>query len=262
MLEVFYNNPSKKVYKDDSGLRLYYTDNLRKFDGGVIINGVLSGNTQLVPPKQKHFENLGICGQKCTSGENKFFPDDGINIVSVSPWTHSAGKKIRLSHIRNDTELDVIIEDNFHNYNFQEVRQLGREIKILPNDLLITECTYDTQSRHVATFGGYSAKEEMCLTFTMYYPRIELVGCYSMVPVVEFFGYFGVNGFYGVNMTEVENIMLYGEEFVNKTLPTVKDIVSNEAKSYSEEYYGYYKNSTLSKLRNFFFSIFNEIFFR
>lgn len=247
MLEIFYNNPSKKTFKDDSGLRLYYTPKLRQFDAGVMINGVSPGNTQLVPPKQKLFKNLGICGQKCTSTENKFFSDDGINIISVSPWTHSAGKEIRLSHIRNDTELDPIIEDKFHNYYYQEVRQLGKEIKVLPNDVLITECTYDTQNRHFATFGGYSAKEEMCLTFTMYYPRINLVGCHSMVPVVEFFEYFGVKGFYGVSMTEVENIMLYGEEIVNKTLPTVKDIVSHEEKADWDEYYGYYKNSSLSK---------------
>jgi hypothetical protein len=247
MLEVFYNNPSKKEFKDDSGLRLYYTHNLRKFDAGVLTIGVSSGNTQLVPPKQKYFTNLGICGQKCTSERNSFFPDDGINIISVSPWTHSAGKKFRLSHIRNDTELDVIVEDNFHNYNFQEVRQLGTEIKVLPNDYLIAECTYDTQNRHFATFGGYSAKEEVCLTSTLYYPRIDLVACLSMIPVEEFFGYFGVNGFYGVNMTEVENIMLFGEEFINKTLPTVRDIVFHEEKPNWDEYYGYYKNSTLSK---------------
>lgn len=145
MLEIFYYNPSKKVFEDNSGLRLYYTKNLRKFEGGMMVSGVTPRSTQLVPPKQKQFTNLGICGKHCTSNEFNIFPDDGINIISVSPWTHSAGKKIRLSHIRNDTELEPIVEDNFHNYNFQEVRQLGNEVKVRNDDYLITECTYDTQ---------------------------------------------------------------------------------------------------------------------
>lgn len=73
------------------------------------------------------------------------------------------------------------------------------------------------------------------------------VGCYSMVPVQEFFSYFGVYGFYGVNMTDVENMILYGEEIVNRPLPSVKDIVlSNEVKTPNDEFHELYKNSLLS----------------
>lgn len=69
-----------------------------------------------------------------------------------------------------------------------------------------------------------------------------------MVPVQEFFSYFGVYGFYGVNMTDVENMMLYGEEVVNRRLPSVKDIVlSNEVKNTNDEYHELYKNSLLSE---------------
>ena len=74
------------------------------------------------------------------------------------------------------------------------------------------------------------------------------VGCYSMVPVQEFFSYFGVYGFYGVNMTDVENMILYGEEVVNHRLPSVKDIVlSNEVKNTNDEFHELYKNSLLSE---------------
>lgn len=69
-----------------------------------------------------------------------------------------------------------------------------------------------------------------------------------MVPVQEFFSYFGVYGFYGVNMTDVENMILYGEEIVNRPLPSVKDIVlSNEVKGPNDDYHELYKNSLLSK---------------
>jgi hypothetical protein len=69
-----------------------------------------------------------------------------------------------------------------------------------------------------------------------------------MVPVQEFFSYFGVYGFYGVNMNDVENMILYGEEIVNRPLPSVKDIVlSNDLKSRNDEFHELYKNSLLSK---------------
>lgn len=69
-----------------------------------------------------------------------------------------------------------------------------------------------------------------------------------MVPVQEFFSYFGVYGFYGVSMTDVENMILYGEEVVNRPLPSVKDIVlSNEVKAPNDDFHDLYKNSLLSE---------------
>lgn len=80
----------------------------------------------------------------------------------------------------------------------------------------------------------------------MYYPIIELVGCYSMVPVKEFFEYFNVHAFHGMSMTDVENIILYGLEavsFENSSLP-------NEIKSSIDEEKEYYQNSILSECIN------------
>lgn len=66
-----------------------------------------------------------------------------------------------------------------------------------------------TLNRKRPTFGGYSTKQEMCLSFITYYPKIDLAGCYSMTPVKEFFEIFGVYEFYSMNMTDVENLFLY-----------------------------------------------------
>lgn len=66
-----------------------------------------------------------------------------------------------------------------------------------------------TLNRKRPTFGGYSTKQEMCLSFITYYPKIDLAGCYSMTPVKEFFEIFGVYEFNSMNMTDVENLFLY-----------------------------------------------------
>lgn len=79
----------------------------------------------------------------------------------------------------------------------------------IAGDYLITDCAYDTQNRKRPIFGGYSTRQEVCLSFVTYYPRIDLAGCYSMTPVKEFFETFGVYEFYSMNMTDVENMFLY-----------------------------------------------------
>jgi len=145
MLEIHYDNPSKKTFEDNSGLRIHYTKNLREHDGGIMVNGVTTSNTQLIPPRQASFRNLGICGQSCTSKQLNIFPEDGINVVSVSFQTHTAGRAFKFSHVRNGTEMDKIVEDDSYNHNYQEVRQLTNETKVMPDDYLIIECDYDTQ---------------------------------------------------------------------------------------------------------------------
>lgn len=123
-----------------------------------------------------------------------------------------------------------------------------------------------TLKRKRPTLGGYSTKQEVCLAFISYYPRIDLASCYSMTPVKEFFENFGVHGFYGINMTDVENSILYNSDLdayttsiVFPNFPPGGDLNDREnriaiealkhAKEFSEvtEEEIVYKNSTLSK---------------
>lgn len=87
-----------------------------------------------------------------------------------------------------------------------------------------------------------------------------------MTPVKEFFETFGVHGFYGINMTDVENLILYNGDLdaytgsiVFPNFPPGGDLNDHEnriaiealkhAKEFSEisEEDISYKNSTLSK---------------
>ena len=114
-----------------------------------------------------------------------------------------------LRHVRDGHELNRIVEDDNYDYKYQQSRQLSNFTNVLPGDFLITDCAYDTVGRKWPTFGGYSTKQEMCLSVLTYYPKINLAGCYSMTPVKEFFETFGVNQFYSLNMTDVENLFMY-----------------------------------------------------
>lgn len=107
-------------------------------------------------------------------GTENVFPEEGINIVSVSIHTHTSGRNVKLSQIRNGREINRIVEDNYYNYNYQEVRQLANETKVLPGDFMILDCTYNTAALNKPTLGGYTLHEEICLSFITYYPKIEL----------------------------------------------------------------------------------------
>jgi Copper type II ascorbate-dependent monooxygenase, C-terminal domain len=117
-------------------------------------------------------------------GTENLFPDDGINIVSVSVHTHTSGRNVKLSHVRNGREIDKIVEDNYYNHNYQEVRQLANETKILPGDYMILECGYNTMNLRKPTLGGYSLHEEICLSIVLYYPKVEL-GMQAILIITE-----------------------------------------------------------------------------
>ncbi|XP_061718923.1 MOXD1 homolog 1-like [Cydia pomonella] len=205
MLEVHYDNQALHEVLDNSGIRIHYTPALRAHDAALLGAGVGVSALHVIPPKQKQYRTVGICSPECT---NSTMPEEGINIVSVLLHAHGTARKISLKHVRGNNELPRISEENSYDVRYQQSRIVPGGRRFLKGDTLITECTYDSSSRDKPILGGYSASQEMCLSFVLYYPRTELAGCYSMTPVKEFFETFGVREFYALSMTDVENIFL------------------------------------------------------
>lgn len=218
-LEAHFDNPNMERAIDTTGLRIQYTSKLRQHEGGILVTGITLSPLHVIPPKQTEFKSAGYC---CTNCTEELFPKDGINVVSVLLHSHLAGRKLQLRHIRGDNELAPIAQDNHYDFNYQQSRLLPQEVKVLPGDGLITECTYNTKSRSKPTFGGYSTMQEMCLAFVVHYPRTELAGCYSMPPVKYFFSNLGVKKFYGKEMSEVEDMILLGNPEAEKPQATTK----------------------------------------
>ncbi|RZF45944.1 hypothetical protein LSTR_LSTR008321 [Laodelphax striatellus] len=205
MLEIHYDNPTFSKVHDSSGLRLYYTENLREYDGGILISGVTVSPLHIIPPRQPQYKTAGYCDGSCTK---LMLPARGIKVVSVSLHSHLAGRKIVLRHIRDGVELPAIAKDESYDFNYQQSRVIEEGIRVLPGDELITECIYETSNRTQPTHGGYSTKQEMCLALIVYYPRTPLASCLSMSPVEFFFKTFGVTEFYNYNMSTVEKMFL------------------------------------------------------
>ncbi|KAF6208592.1 hypothetical protein GE061_017050 [Apolygus lucorum] len=219
MLEIHYDNPAQQRVQDNSGLRIYYTPNLREYDGSILVTGVTPSSLQIIPPKQKNFTSTGYCDNQCT---NLMFPEDGIKIVSVAFHTHSTGRRVKMMRLREGETAQVIAQDDHFDPRFQQSRRLHKEAVILPGDQIITECVYSTINRTRITFGGYTVRDETCLAYVLYYPRAALSSCTSMTPADFFFETFGIRKFYGKNMSDVENLVLKeSEEKLKELMPHV-----------------------------------------
>ena len=84
---MHWNNPEKKSdYTDGSGLKLYYTPNMRTHDGGTLMIGTGYIN---IPPNTAHHDENGGCFKEC-SRHNK----GTVAITGVIFHMHYLGKAI------------------------------------------------------------------------------------------------------------------------------------------------------------------------
>ena len=51
---------------DSSGLRFYYTENVRQYDAGIFYTGTYSSPHLLIPPQQTNWKMKGYCPAVCT----------------------------------------------------------------------------------------------------------------------------------------------------------------------------------------------------
>uniref|UniRef100_A0A8D2DVK0 Dopamine beta-hydroxylase n=1 Tax=Sciurus vulgaris TaxID=55149 RepID=A0A8D2DVK0_SCIVU len=159
---VHYHNPastrvsSSPGRRDSSGIRLYYTPTLRRFDAGIMELGLVYTPV--------------MCTQLA-------LPPSGIHIFASQLHTHLTGRKVVTVLARGGREKEVVNRDNHYSPHFQVGPRLGRS----DGDVLITSCTYNTEDRKLATVGGFGILEEMCVNYAHYYPQTQLELCKSAV---------------------------------------------------------------------------------
>lgn len=180
LLETHYATPTDGSIGslDGTGLRLYYTPELRRHDAGVISVGMDPNWRHIIPPGQQRVVSSGHCVSQCTS---QAFPHQGINMFAVVMKTHRIGRQVALRHVRGNVEQAPIAADDNLDADYQEYRRLGAPVKILPGDHLIAECAYNSSGRSAITLGGLTSREETCLVMGLYYPRQRaLTACHSL----------------------------------------------------------------------------------
>lgn len=189
MLEVHYNNEELlSGVKDNSGMKMVITKELRPHDAGIMELGLVYTNEMAIPPGQSSFPLHSYCLPECSAVG---FSESGIHIFGSQLHTHGTGVKVATKHYRSGIEQPEINRDNHYSTHFQEIRPLRDIRTVLPGDELVTTCWYDTRQRANITLGGFSFADEMCLNYIHYYPRTEsLEVCKSAVDLDALNDYF------------------------------------------------------------------------
>ncbi|CAG2174506.1 unnamed protein product, partial [Oppiella nova] len=141
-------------------MRLWYTDEYRQNELQQLITGAhLSLLGTMLPAKKQTI----------------MMPSEGITLTHAYPVFHDYGRKLQTRHFRGSEELPLIVDlsDNGSDAQALAYKKLDREVKIMPNDIITTECTYDTTMANQTLMADsyYDVIQEMCLTVFMYYPR-------------------------------------------------------------------------------------------
>ncbi|XP_076769591.1 DBH-like monooxygenase protein 2 isoform X3 [Arvicanthis niloticus] len=183
-LEIHYSNfQNLPGIRDTSGMRLYYTSHLRKYDMGVLQLGISVFPIHFIPPGAEAFLSYGLC-KTDKFEEMNGAPVADIYVSACLLHTHLAGRSLQAVQYRNGTQLQVVCKDFSYDFNLQESRDLPHPVVIKPGDELLIECHYQTLDRDFMTFGGASTINEMCLIFIFYYPRINISSCMGYPDII------------------------------------------------------------------------------
>ncbi|KAK7114201.1 hypothetical protein V1264_000300 [Littorina saxatilis] len=163
-LQHHWTNPRKiDTWYDSSGLILYYTAKLRKYDAATFS----VGQTDLsIPPRMPNVVHQGTCTSRCTK---KIFKGP-VHVVSSLNHMHYLGIRQNLTLTRPGMAPLTITDDNPYSYDSPKIYEFNNPLILKPGDELQTYCTYQSLSRAKTTVYGAGSYDEMCFAIVTYFP--------------------------------------------------------------------------------------------
>jgi len=174
LLQVHYNNANgvNNLVDTGSGFTLIYTPTLRPYDIGTLMIGATNIR---IPGDDPSVTLVGQCPSGCT---NKF--PNPLNVISTGIHMHTMGQSAYTQQIRNGVELPRLTDLKFYDFQFQGAATTKNGTVIMPGDLLIHHCDWDSVGTNQVTTYGESTTNEMCYNFISYYPKILINECISV----------------------------------------------------------------------------------
>uniref|UniRef100_A0A8C5WU91 DOMON domain-containing protein n=1 Tax=Laticauda laticaudata TaxID=8630 RepID=A0A8C5WU91_LATLA len=207
---------------DNSGVRLFYTSELRPYDMGVLHTGILTFPVHFIPPQTDSFMSYGFCNTSHFHEINGS-PVQDMHIFGYLLHTHLAGRGVRGVQYRNGKQLRIVCEDNQYDFNLQETRDLKKPVILKPGDEFLVECHYQSTGRTETIFGGPSTLNEMCLIFLFYYPRNNISNCIGLLDIQYVANQLGQEANDAVEGIMVINSLQWDNETVKKAEKACKE---------------------------------------
>ncbi|CAM9963515.1 unnamed protein product, partial [Ascophyllum nodosum] len=177
-LQTHYNNvDGDEGVIDSSGVRVYYTSELRPIDMGVLSLGDANINLAGFPLPEGKSSVLFECPGSCTA-EN--FEVDNVTIYSHFLHMHENGQRMITRQYRQNESGDEVLVHTAEVEYYSFLQAGGHVVKvndstiIQKGDRFETRCHYDTElssiSPNTVQF-GYGSENEMCIDYVFYYPN-------------------------------------------------------------------------------------------
>ena len=94
-----------------------------------------------------------------------------IHAIGSFPHMHQRGKKIQTTLLRKAGGTADLGTDLAFDFNNQYFAPLG-DVLIKPGDTIKTNCVWENTGGTTVKFGE-NTDDEMCYSFTMYYPKVK-----------------------------------------------------------------------------------------
>lgn len=167
VVQIHWNNPKNKPnLTDSSGMRIYYTENLRPNRGDIMMVGQ---HSLTIPPGQDNVTFSGSCTALCTKAKM----NQSVYITSSALHMHLLGKAGIIRLYRNGQLLQVIEEVANYDYNKPIMMEFETPIEVKPGDSIQVKCVYNSIGKTETTVWGHGTSNEMCYGFFAYYPYVE-----------------------------------------------------------------------------------------
>jgi hypothetical protein len=163
VVQIHYNNVrALEGETDESGFDLCSTSELRPNDADVLAFGSMKFT---IPAKSRH---TILATWKVPS-----MLANPVKVIGAFPHMHQLGKSIATSlyPAGGGGPIDLGTDNGF-DFNNQFFAQL-RGVQVTAGDTVTTRCSWDNPGTSQVRFGEGTA-DEMCYSFTMYYPKITL----------------------------------------------------------------------------------------
>eukprot|EP00752_Nemacystus_decipiens_P002626 g2458.t1 len=176
-VQTHYNNPNgDEGLVDSSGVRVYYTEELRQSDMGVMQLGDPFIFLEGFPLPDGKLSVSFDCPSSCTE---EHFEAEEVTVFSHFLHMHENGQRLETRQYRNDSSGNEVLVHSaeVEYYSFLQagghVLNTNDSVTIQKGDRFETECFYDTALSSVGsenvTF-GLGSENEMCIDFVFYYP--------------------------------------------------------------------------------------------
>nr|KAG5700456.1 hypothetical protein BaRGS_013943 [Batillaria attramentaria] len=157
-------------WDDASGLTIFFTPRLRRYNAGMAIWGQ---EFLEIPPGQPIVTASGGCSADCTRNHVLSSP---IYVTTALNHMHYLGTAGKTEIIRTNGSVDNLATDRPYGYDNPHLHEFPNPVPVYPGDEVRVHCEYSSLSRGGSTMWGEGTNDEMCYVIVSYYPAESFSG--------------------------------------------------------------------------------------